>query len=204
MDKKLAVIDYRMGNICSVLKSLDKLKINYIFTNSPEEIRAASHILLPGVGHYENGVRNIDQLNLRSLLIEESKVKPLLGICLGMQLLFNGSAEAPGAQGLGLINGHFEKFNIKNKVPHMGWNEIYGDKLPVIFKDLPQKSNFYFVHSYHAVLAEQLAHALTDYEITFVSAVQKNMIFGTQFHPEKSQKNGLSVLKSFMEVSANA
>ncbi len=201
MSTQVVVIDYQMGNTCSVLKALNRLGVSHQLSANPDVIRDASHLILPGVGHFETGSRNLQVNNLNQLILEHANAKPLLGICLGMQLLFNSSAEAPGAPGLGLIDGHFDRFQVKLKVPHIGWNEIRGDNLPAIFKDIPSHTNFYFVHSYYAILNESLAVSETDYEINFVSAVQKNKIFGTQFHPEKSQSAGLKILKNFIEFN---
>jgi len=202
----IVVIDYKMGNMRSIEKALAKLNAEFKISNKKEDIEAATHIILPGVGFFEEGMNNLRKLNLiEPLKKAAADGKFFLGICLGMQLLFKTSEEALNmpAQGLGLLNGHVKKFNTTNlKIPHVGWNEVFGDNMSDIplFKGVEAHTNFYFVHSYHAELSEDMPHTYTDYGFNFVSAVQKENICGTQFHPEKSQKKGLQVLKNFIEL----
>ncbi len=200
METFIAIIDYKLGNICSVEKALDKLGATYLLTADPEKIDAATHLILPGVGHFGNGMKELRELGLIPILREAVLRKPLLGICLGMQLLFNRSEEAPGVDGLGFIDGELKRFSVTLPVPHVGWNEVYGEERPDIFEKIENHSNFYFVHSYHVILNESIPMMKTDYEVEFVSAVQKEKVYGAQFHPEKSQKKGLTLLKNFLEV----
>lgn len=203
----VAVVDYGMGNLRSIAKALDYLKAEHCITRRPADLARASHIILPGVGHFAEGMRNLKQLGLIDPLANEvAKAKPLLGICLGMQLLFESSQEGGAVAGLGYLKGEIRRFQFEPdsrlKIPHIGWNEVTnapGAEL-AIMAGLEQDANFYFIHSYHAVLGEATAHALTDYGYGFVSAVQKQNVCGTQFHPEKSQKKGLRLLKNFLDL----
>ena len=199
MSARVAIVDYQMGNICSVTKALEQVGAEYVLTSDIQEIEAATHLILPGVGHFEKGMAELRQRNLVDPLRKLAERKPLLGICLGMQLLFLRSEEAPGVDGLGIIDGELERFRIELAVPHVGWNEAYGDVPPKIFEGIESHSNFYFVHSYFVKLREDIPHMKTDYEIEFVSAVEKGSVWGVQFHPEKSQKKGLALLKNFLK-----
>ncbi len=197
----IAVIDYGMGNVRSIEKALDKINAEYLITRTPEGLDKATHILLPGVGHFELGMKNLETSGFVIALNEQviKKKKPFLGICLGMQLLFKKSEEAPGIPGLGFIDGEVKKFkDIPYKIPHIGWNESRIKEGVKLFEGIENDTNFYFIHSYHATLSEDIPHATTDYGYDFVSAVEKGNILGTQFHPEKSQKKGLQILKNFV------
>ncbi len=204
----IIVISYGMGNLRSIEKALVKLNTEFKVSNTGKDIEAATHLILPGVGFFEEGMNNLRKLGLIDLLNNEvlKKRKPFLGICLGMQLLFNSSEEGGLIKGLGFIDGDVKKFKfnkeLKLKIPHVGWNEVFGESMSNIslFNNIEQHSNFYFVHSYHATLNENINHCYTDYGYNFVSVVQKDNIYGTQFHPEKSQKKGLEILKNFIEL----
>ena len=203
----IVVIDYGMGNLRSIEKALDKLDVKFIISNNPQEIQLATHLILPGVGFFKQGMENLEQLNLTEILKKEVLInkKPILGICLGMQLLFKTSEEGGLVTGLGFVDGDIKKFNFKDiklKVPHVGWNAIFGEdfsKIPIL-ENIEQNSNFYFVHSYHPILNEKINHVLTNYGYNFVSVIQKENIFATQFHPEKSQKKGLNIIKNFISL----
>jgi glutamine amidotransferase len=210
----ILVIDYGMGNLRSIEKALKKINANFIISNDKKHLKDATHIILPGVGYFEAGMKNLNRLGIIEALEEEVliKKKPLLGICLGMQLLFKKSEEGSRINGLSFIDGNIKKFNFKNKnknklkIPHMGWNEIFRDKrnnsdLSILY-DIDDNSSFYFIHSYHAALSknEKVNVALTDYGYNFISVIQKGNIYGTQFHPEKSQKIGLKILKNFISI----
>jgi imidazole glycerol-phosphate synthase subunit HisH len=208
------VIDYGMGNLCSIEKALKKIDVDYIISNDKKLMKKATHIILPGVGYFEYGMKNLNKLGMIEALREEVlvKKKPLLGICLGMQLLFNKSEEGNPIDGLGFVDGNIKKFSFdkkncaKLKIPHIGWNNVLrgNDNRSdiAIFAGIDDDSNFFFVHSYHAVLnkKEMAEIALTDYGYPFVSVVQKENIYGTQFHPEKSQKKGLKILENFASI----
>jgi glutamine amidotransferase len=204
----IVVIDYGMGNLRSITKVLEKLGAEYKISDKEKDIRRASHLILPGVGHFEEGISTLRKNGMIDVLREEvlEKKKPFLGICLGMQLLFKTSEEGGLVEGLGFINGEIKKFDFskhkEQKIPHVGWNEIRGTDMEkiTILDGIEEGTNFYFVHSYHAVLDDDALKAFTDYGYEFISAVQKGNIYGTQFHPEKSQKKGLTILKNFIEV----
>ena len=203
------MIDYGVGNLGSVLKAFKYLDIPVILTDNCREIRKAEGVVLPGVGAFGTGMKNLIDFNLKQTLIEVIKEgKPFLGICLGLQLLFTCSEENPEIEGLDVIKGQVKKFELEkvNKIPHMGWNQVKLKKNDdPLFKDLSQKQNFYFVHSYF-VEPEDLQVILGETEYgshQFVSVIQKNNLWGLQCHPEKSSENGLKVLKNFSEVVFN-
>lgn len=200
----VAIIDYGMGNVASVQKALNFLKIENIITDNHDLIRDATTILLPGVGSFSQGMNNLRERGLVDLLTDQVviKQKPFLGICLGMQLIMERGNEPYACQGLGWIKGDVLKFRLTElNVPHMGWNNIK-IKNDTYFKDCIT-NDFYFIHSYHAVpeRIEDVA-ATVNYGFEVVASIQKGHIFATQFHPEKSQQAGLSILKKFFEVNA--
>ncbi len=203
----VAVINYGMGNLCSIDKALTKIGVNHLITDNKDDLKKASHIILPGVGFFAEGMKNLREKGFIDPLLYEifENKKPLLGICLGMQLMFEKSEEGGGISGLGIIKGEIKKFKFKNnenlKIPHVGWNQIFGNQLKEInvLQGIPEKTFFYFVHSYHAIMNSDCKKCYTNHGYDFVSAVQKDNISGTQFHPEKSQKMGLMVLKNFIE-----
>lgn len=204
----ILVIDYGISNLRSIEKALTKLKADFTVSNKKEDFRSASHFILPGVGFYRNGMDNLMKLDLLDVLTHEVLLngKYLLGICLGMQLLFSSSEEGGEVNGLNLIHGHVKRFHFpsesKLKVPHIGWNDVSGDSMASIdlFNEIEPETNFYFIHSYYVVCHEDIDCTFTDYGHLFVSAVQKGNIFGTQFHPEKSQGKGLQLLNNFIHL----
>jgi len=201
----IVVIDYDMGNIRSVEKALAKIGAEFKVSNQKKDLEKATHIIIPGVGSFDKGMRNFEKLGLTEMLKKEvlEKKKPLLGICLGMQLLFKTSEEGVGVNGLGFIDGNIKHFKFEHnqqlKIPHTGWNDVFGEDILLmpLFKNIGPYSNFYFVHSYHAVLNEKVNCGYTNYGYNYVSVVQKENIYGVQFHPEKSQKKGLEILRNF-------
>jgi glutamine amidotransferase len=200
----VAIIDYGMGNVESVQKALNFLGIKSIITDNHDVIKDATSILLPGVGSFAQGMENLHKRGLVELLTEEviSKKKPFLGICLGMQLILERGNEPYQCQGLGWIKGEVKKIELENlNVPHMGWNNI--DVVTNTYFGSLTTNDFYFIHSYHAVPSnkEDIA-AIVHYGIDVVASIQRENIFATQFHPEKSQAAGLSILKSFFEANA--
>jgi len=200
----VAIIDYGMGNVLSVQKALNKLGIDSIVTADKTEISKSSHIILPGVGSFNRAMNNLHEKGLVDTLNHEVKMinRPFLGICLGMQLLADNGFEDGETKGLGFIGGIVKEIPSNNlPVPHIGWNEIT-IKNPKYFKNV-KDNNFYFVHSFYleASNVEDVA-ASVNYGVELTAAVQKDNIFGTQFHPEKSQEEGIKVLKSFFEVNA--
>ena len=200
----VAIIDYGMGNLASVQKSLNFLGIKSIITNDHEVIKKANIIILPGVGSFFQGMQNLRELGLIDVLTNQvvKKKIPFLGICLGMQLIMERGNEPKPCLGLGWIKGDVLKFKLTDlNVPHMGWNNIKIKKEPY-FNDCKFK-DFYFIHSYHVVPEkDQDIAATVNYGFEVVAAIQSHNIFATQFHPEKSQEDGLSILKTFFEINA--
>jgi glutamine amidotransferase len=195
----VAIVDYGMGNVASVQKALNFLKIENVLTSDHQQIRDSSFILLPGVGSFLQGMKNLQSRKLDTVLTEQviEKKKKFLGICLGMQLLAEKGSEPHENPGLGWIKGEVKRIdNIPLRVPHMGWNNI-DVKKELFYTGLAQK-DFYFIHSYHLVPDDTNVIAATvNYGMEIVASVQQENIFATQFHPEKSQEAGLSLLKNF-------
>lgn len=197
----IVIVDYGMGNLPNVKRALNLYSEDVVISSDIERIKKADKILLPGVGAFGDAMRNIDKLGMREVLVEASKIKPFLGICLGMQLLFEGSEEDSSEKGLGIIKGSVKKFkDIELKVPEIGWNSVKKPKESKILKGLADGSYFYFVHSYHVVPEEEVAAGVTEYGYEFVSVIEKGNIMATQFHPEKSHDEGLKILKNFVEL----
>jgi glutamine amidotransferase len=198
----LAIVDYGLGNLRSVEKALEFVGYRSMITHDKEEIMQADGIILPGVGAFRDAIACLKQLDLIELLWENAQAnKPMLGICLGMQLLFDYSEENGCYEGLGMIKGGIKKIEGQLKVPHMGWNEIIVKKEHPLLKDLPKDAAFYFVHSYHAVVEDQNnLLATTEYGQELTAVVGKGNILGAQFHPEKSSLIGLQLLKNFGEL----
>jgi glutamine amidotransferase len=204
---KVLVIDYGMGNTDSVIRAVEECGGEPILSNSKSDFELASHIILPGVGAFQTGIKHINDLGIKPIL-EEQVFKyhiPFLGICLGMHLLADKGFENGETIGLGWIEGRVEKFEKTEndqKIPHIGWNEVHFEKKTSIFEGLKSGKDYYFVHSYHFIInnPSQII-ATTPYCGGFVSAVKKDNIFGVQFHPEKSQKMGFAVLKNFLSLA---
>lgn len=200
----VVIIDYGMGNVLSVQKALNVLQVPSIISDKEEDIAAASHLILPGVGSFKKAMDNLHERQLVPLLRKEvmQNKKPFLGICLGMQLLAEKGFEDGETEGLGYIPGAVHPIP-GNGLPatHIGWNNI-SIKNDTFFKELVDH-NFYFVHSYHFVPVEEADIAATvEYGCELTAALQRENVFGTQFHPEKSQQEGIRVLKSFLEYHA--
>jgi len=206
MAKKVVIIDYGVGNHFSVQKKMIHLGYDVVTTNDADVIEKSDKIILPGVGHFEKAMENLNQLDLIELLNEEVlvKKKPILGICLGMQLMAAYSEEG-NVKGLNWIDAEVKKFNVKNqliyKVPHTGWNQIEVVKESKLLNRIDNYAEFYFVHAYYFncnnpsdILAQ------TDYEEKFTSAIESENIYGVQFHPEKSHDVGRQLLKNFIEL----
>lgn len=199
--KLIVIVDYKMGNLPNVKRAVELFTKDVIISSDVEDIKKADKILLPGVGAFGDAIRNIESLGLREAITEAAKTKPFMGICLGMQLMFEKSEEDPTVQGLGIIKGRVEKFkNIELKIPEIGWNSVSKPKESNILKGIEDNSYFYFVHSFHVVPEEDVAAGITNYGYDFVSVIEKDNIMATQFHPEKSHDEGLKILKNFIEL----
>ena len=197
----IVIIDYGLGNLGSVKNALDKLGVISLISKSINDIKKSSGLIIPGVGAAGEGMKNLKELRLDKIIIQEAaKGKPILGICLGMQLLMSKSEEG-NVDCLNCIDGQVLKFDTPLKVPQIGWNTVKTDRKNKLFKKIPNNSYFYFVHSYYCSPTENKAGiGITEYGIKFSSAIQKNNIFGVQFHPEKSGENGLELLKNFTDI----
>ena len=199
----IAVIDYGMGNLRSVTNALEKLGARAIVTRERKIIEDAAAIVLPGVGAFGKCIENLEKFDLIGLIkgmIEQGK--RYLGICLGMQVLFESSEEAPGVAGMGVLKGTVPRFRSDLKVPHMGWNSIEVVKKTEILRGIESGEHFYFVHSYYCSPEEQdVVATRTVYGETFASAVERDNLFACQFHPEKSQRVGLKLLKNFIDLT---
>ncbi len=200
----IAIIDYDAGNLKSVEKALNFLGEDTIVTRDRAEILSADKVILPGVGAFGEAMKRLENYQLIEVIQEVADSgKPFLGICLGLQLMFESSDEAPGVAGLGILRGRILRIpdNGELKIPHMGWNSLRFMKDTRLFSSIPEGSYVYFVHSYYleAEKEEEVA-AVTEYGITIHAAVEKNNIYACQFHPEKSGEIGLKILKNFAEI----
>ena len=202
---KIAIIDYGMGNIHSVAKALELSGARTIITNKKSDIAASDKIVLPGVGAFDDAVDELEKQGLELVIKEQIKnKKPFLGICLGLQLLFEASQEAEDKKGLGILEGKVLKFKAGDgqKVPHMGWNDlkVISVNCPLL-KGLPAGSQVYFCHSYYpSPLDKSVIAATTDYGLEFPCVLWKDNVYGVQFHPEKSQEAGLKIIRNFVEL----
>ena len=200
----IVVVDYGMGNLGSVIKSLNRIKAEVIISTSIDDIKNASKIILPGVGHFANGMKRLREygyLNILNKKVINDSI-PILGICLGMQLFAKHSEEG-NTKGLGWIDADVKRFKVKDKlkwkIPHMGWNSIKIKKKSPIIDGIYQDELFYFVHSYHMTCSnERDILSTTEYSYEFTSCIQRKNIYGTQFHPEKSHDKGLEILNNFV------
>lgn len=190
-----------MGNLRSVQKALEKQGFTAFITSSAEEIRKAGGVILPGVGAFGSAMQNIREMDLESPIVEKvKKGKPLLGICLGLQILMEESEESPGTKGLGIIKGKVKRIKGDMRIPHMGWNSLHIRKPSLLLEGIRDGEMFYFVHSYYVAPMEDVVIGETDYSYFFPCAVQKGNVFGVQFHPEKSSYWGLRILRNFGKI----
>jgi glutamine amidotransferase len=194
----ITIVDLGISNIKSITRGFVTQGFHALVTDEPGPVDKAESIVLPGVGAFPKAVQVLREKRLFEPIIAHAKGgKPLIGICLGMQLLFTDSTEHGHTGGLGLIPGHVVRFPQDRQVPHMGWNEVVQRRPNPLFQGVPEKADFYFVHSYFARPDDDSEIAFSDHFGRFTAAVQADTIFGTQFHPEKSQTNGLRILKNF-------
>lgn len=202
----IAVIDYGVGNLFSLSSSLQYLGLECEITNRPETIQKADRVILPGVGAFGDAMQKLQNTGLVPVLKAQSQQKPLLGICLGMQLLFEKSLEYGEHQGLGLVAGEVAPLrkdlaDQSLKVPHMGWNALHLVKPDdALFKYISEGECVYYVHSFYAKNCLANTLATSDYSIPVTGAVKNGLVYGTQFHPEKSGDTGLRILKAFAEI----
>jgi imidazole glycerol phosphate synthase glutamine amidotransferase subunit len=196
----IAVLDYGAGNLRSVANALDAADAQYKLVRNALGLAGASKIILPGVGHFGQMIGALDAMDVRGILIERLRAGvPFLGICLGMQALFDGSEEAPEAPGLGIFPGRVERFPDDVRVPHMGWNQIRPVPGSRLFRHFDGEPWFYFAHSYYVPESSVTAASCT-YSLAYSAGVERNNIFGIQFHPEKSSATGQLLLSSFLAL----
>lgn len=202
----ISILDYGMGNLRSVNKAFDSMGFSSVVTADKNIIIESEGLVLPGVGAFGDCVKNLRKADLIDVILDYISIgKPFLGICLGLQVLFEESEESPDQKGLGLIKGKVVRFNFSKdqglKVPHMGWNQINIARESTLLNGIPQNSWFYFVHSYYPIPQEDGVVAITtNYGSEFTAAIQKDNIFACQFHPEKSSDQGLRLLKNFAHI----
>ncbi len=208
----IGIVDYNMGNLASVINAFAKVGVDATLESDPSKLNQYDKLILPGVGAFGDAMDHLKENGMDEAIREFAATgKPLLGICLGMQLLFESSEEFGTTQGLGLIPGKViafdeSKFDHPQKVPHMGWNELFQQNVGAsprgcpLFDGLPDDFYLYFVHSFHAVCDDKYAIGKTHYGYEFVSAVQNGNIYGIQPHPEKSHENGLKIIENFTKL----
>lgn len=198
----IAIIDYGVGNLSSIDNALKKLGFDSTVTDDPKEIEKAKGVILPGVGAFKDAMESLRQRGLDNFIVKlANEGKPILGICLGMQVLYEKSYEDGEWEGLGILKGDIVRFESESlKVPHMGWNNLIINKDDDIVKYVKEGEYVYFVHSYYASPCEDHVVAYCDYGVKFPAMVSKGNVYGIQFHPEKSGKTGLNILKAFGEL----
>jgi len=196
----IAILDYGAGNLRSVQNTLGEIGARYTLVDDAEGLRRADKIILPGVGHFGQLLRSLDAMRVRETLIARIREGvPFLGICLGLQALFDGSDEAPEIRGLGLFSGTVRRFSQDARVPHMGWNDLDVKPDSKLLAGVPPRPFVYFAHSYYVPLCDA-AKAVCTYTVTYTAALESGNVFGVQFHPEKSGALGLKIVRNFIEM----
>lgn len=197
----IGIIDYNMGNLASVKNAFHKLNVKTDLISVPDQVKEYEKIILPGVGAFGDAMDHLNEKGMKDAVLEFAKSgKYMLGVCLGMQLLFEKSEEFGEAKGLGLIEGEVVYFQTDLKVPHMGWNQMRLLEKDPLFSGLEHEVYLYFVHSLHAKTDDKYVIGTTEYDYAFTSAVKKENIYGFQPHPEKSHENGLKILQNFIDL----
>ena len=196
----IAIFDYGAGNLRSVQNTLDEVGAEYELVNDSAGLERATSIILPGVGHFGQMLRALDEMNVRQAFITQIKKNvPFLGICLGLQGLFERSEEAPDQRGLGIFHGEVKRFDNTARVPHMGWNQLEMVKPSRLLAGLPPLPHVYFAHSYYVPVVEQTA-AICTYSAPYTAILESGNTFGVQCHPEKSGPLGLAIMRNFVEL----
>lgn len=196
------VVDYKRGNIGSVVKAVSYFDSNTIVSSDPDFIINADKLIVPGVGSFGDCIKNLEVTGLKDAIIEFLKSgKPLLGICVGLQIFFDYSEESPGIKGLGVFKGGVIRFPRGIKVPHMGWNNVNLVKDSLLFRGIRKGEFFYFVHSYYANCDHSIVSGITEYGVCFPSVIEFENVYLLQFHPEKSYKPGYKVIENFVRLT---
>ncbi len=200
----IAIVDYQMGNLRSVQKAFERVGHEATVTSDPAVIAAANKVVLPGVGAFADAIAELKRRELVAPIVDSITAgKPFLGICLGLQLLFERGYEDGEHEGMGVLSGEVRRFEVpaEYKVPHMGWNQLHYRKRPPIFTGIEDRTHFYFVHSYYVVPREEtIVAGVAEYPEPFCAMIWRDNLFATQFHPEKSQDAGLLILRNFAEL----
>lgn len=203
----VAVIDYDAGNIRSVEKAVEAVGKQVVVTRSPKEILTADHVILPGVGAFGDAMEKLHKYELAGIIREvTARGTPFLGICLGLQLLFESSEESEGVEGLGILPGRIVRIPEGKdlKIPHIGWNSLSYPHQGRLFAGIPEESYVYFVHSYYLKAEDEgIVTAVTEYGTTIHASVEQGNVFACQFHPEKSSETGLQILRNFISIAKN-
>jgi imidazole glycerol phosphate synthase glutamine amidotransferase subunit len=196
----IAILDYGAGNLRSVQNTLDAIGATYEIQRDAEGLAKASKIILPGVGHFGQMLRALDRMNVRDALISRIRAGiPFLGICLGLQGLFDSSEEAPEQRGLGIFPGSVKRFDDSARVPHMGWNQLDLVRPSRLLQGLPEHPHVYFAHSYYVPVVPQTAATCT-YTLPYTAVLESGNVFGVQCHPEKSGPLGLAIVRNFVDL----
>ena len=204
MSSKIVIVDYGMGNLHSVNKAIAAVGGDPVISSDAAVIAQADKLILPGVGAFGDCMANLQRSGLVPILQKYlHSGRPFLGICLGMQVLFDGSDEAPGVKGLGYFQGQVRRLNTAFKIPHMGWNSLHIQNSGRLFKGIPENTYVYFVHSYYLQAEEEeIVKATTQYSTCIHASVEKGNVFACQFHPEKSSRWGLKILENFAALAS--
>ena len=196
----ITIVDYGAGNLRSVMNTLEEIGAEFELVGDAASVSRARKLILPGVGHFGQMMRELDALQLRAAIIERIRSGiPFLGICLGLQALFTDSEEAPEAEGFGIFSGTVRRFPVTARVPHMGWNSLDVKPQSRLLRDLGRDPYLYFAHSYYVPLHDYAAASCT-YTLPYTAAIEHGNIFGVQFHPEKSGPLGLKAVRNFVEL----